>query len=104
MSQFILLFAPDHLRSDMFGEEVFSIAWKNIDDYKPFPLTFTTDKTGDDAAEEAFDLTNNPGRDADRRVAGFVNHRSLCTGDVVRVIGFDDVTDYICKSFGWEKM
>ncbi len=104
MSQYIILFAPDWLRRDMFGEEVSAIARANIDVYKPFGVTFTTDKEGEDAAEEAFDLTNNPSRDVDRRIAGFVNHRNLSTGDVVRVIGYDDVADYICKSFGWEKM
>ena len=107
MSQFIILFAPGWLRRDMYGEKgsMSALARANIDLYEQFPVTFATEKTGEDAAEEAFDLTNNPSRDEDRRIAGFVNHRSLSTGDVVRVLQFrEPVTEYVCLSVGWKKL
>lgn len=57
---------------------------------------FETDLTGEAAAEEAFDLTNNPGREEERqRVYG--NGRSVSSGDVVEVDG----VKYICCSIGW---
>ena len=106
MSQFIILFAPGNLQREMpFGEEVAEFAKQNIDLYEQFPVTFVTEKTGVDAAEEAFDLTNNPCRSEDRRNAGFLNHRSLSTGDVVRVLQFrEPVTEYVCLSVGWKKL
>lgn len=88
-----------------FGEEVADYAQQNLDLYEQFPVTFTTVKTGMDAAEEGFDLTNNPWRSEDRRNSGFLNHRSLSTGDVVRVIEFrKPVENYVCMSFGWKKL
>jgi len=61
--------------------------------------TFETDKSDYDAAEEAFDLTNNPGRQEEReRIYG--NGRSLSSGDVVDVDG----VKYACLSIGWAKL
>ena len=57
------------------------------------------DLRGEDAAEELFDLTNNPSREAERaRVYG--RGRSVSAGDVVVVDG--DL--YLCKSVGWTKI
>lgn len=52
---------------------------------------------GKDAAEEMFDLTNNPGRQ-DEREERYGRGRSLSTGDIVQV----DETLYLCCSFGWK--
>lgn len=60
-------------------------------------LELETDKSGDDAAEEVFDLTNNPRRDEDRRKAGNVDIRSFSSGDVVEVDG----VRWLCLSIGW---
>ena len=48
------------------------------------------------AAEEAFELTNNPSREEERMVR-YGNQRSVSTGDIVEVDGID----YLCGSFGW---
>lgn len=53
--------------------------------------------TGEAAAEEVFDLTNNPSRQ-EERLAVYGNKRSLSSGDVVVVEG----VKYLCKSIGWE--
>ena len=56
-----------------------------------------TEKTGEDAAEEAFDLTNNPMRQEEReRVYG--RGRSVSVGDVIDVDG----KMFLCSSIGWK--
>ena len=57
----------------------------------------TVDKTGFAAAEEMFDLTNNPSRE-DERQEVYGNGRSLSVGDIVEVDG----VEYFCDSFGWK--
>ena len=52
---------------------------------------------GSDAAEEMFDVTNNPSRGAER-VRLFESQRSVSVGDVVVVNGMP----YLCASMGWE--
>ena len=54
---------------------------------------------GEDAAEEVFDLTNNPGRQ-DEREQLYGRGRSLSVGDIVEVDG--DL--WLCASQGWWKM
>ena len=59
----------------------------------PFPVF---DLWGEDVAEELFDLTNNPYRQAEReRVFG--RGRSISVGDVVQFEG--DL--YLCRPTGW---
>jgi hypothetical protein len=54
------------------------------------------DLQGAELAEEMFDLTNNPGRQAEReRVYG--RGRSVSVGDIVNVDG----VDYVCCDVGW---
>lgn len=48
------------------------------------------------AAEEAFDLTNNPSRQAEREEKYGLG-KSVSVGDVVEVDG----VNYLCESFGW---
>lgn len=52
--------------------------------------------SGESAAEEAFDLTNNPSRQ-DEREDKYGLGKSVSVGDVVEVDG----VDYLCESFGW---
>ena len=54
---------------------------------------------GKAAADEAFDLTNNPSRPADRMISGWAK-RSLSVGDIV-LMG-DDA--WLCASVGWTKI
>lgn len=54
---------------------------------------------GEAAAEDVFDLTNNPDRQ-DERLATYGNGRSVSTGDIVCVDG----VDYLCCSIGWKRL
>lgn len=54
---------------------------------------------GEAAAEEVFDLTNNPDRE-DERTNIFGNGRSLSVGDIVNVDG----VDFLCAPRGWIKL
>jgi hypothetical protein len=60
---------------------------------------FTVNGDSQDAAEEVFDLTNNPSR-CDERFEKYGNGRSLSTGDVV-VVGEEQ---WLCLSFGWAEV
>lgn len=54
------------------------------------------ERLGEEAAEEAFDLTNNPSRD-DERQEHWPNRRSVSVSDIV-LIGADA---WLCASVGW---
>ena len=58
---------------------------------------FVVDGDSKDAAEEVFDLTNNPGR-CDERFEKYGTGRSLSVGDIV-VVGEEQ---WVCMSFGWQ--
>lgn len=57
------------------------------------------DLEGEEAAEEVFDLTNNPSRDLER-LAIYGRRRSVSVGDIVNVDG----VDFLCASVGWVKL
>jgi hypothetical protein len=61
--------------------------------------TFETDKEGQHAAEEMFDLSNNPERD-DERSNRWGSNRSLSVGDIVEV----NDKRYVCCTVGWEQI
>ena len=61
--------------------------------------SFFFNEEGETAAEEAFDMTNNPAREYER-AKYYSKGRSISTGDIVEVDG----VNYLCKSFGWEKL
>lgn len=48
------------------------------------------------AAEEVFDLSNNPSRQKDREIF-YGRGRSLSVGDIVNIDG----KDFLCASYGW---
>jgi hypothetical protein len=58
-----------------------------------------TKQEGLNAAEEMFDLTNNPSRELER-LQRYGNGRSVSSGDIVEVDG----VDYLCCSIGWKKL
>lgn len=60
---------------------------------------FYFNETGETAAEEAFDLTNNPAREYER-AKYYGNKRSISVGDIVEV----DEELFLCASFGWIKI
>lgn len=102
MTKAVILLAP----SNLFRELCFMRAdgaqqafiKSHIDEYVRCP-EIETDKTGEDAAEEMFDLTNNPFRQ-DEREQKYGRGRSLSVGDVVEVDG----VKWACNSVGWEVM
>lgn len=54
---------------------------------------------GEDAAEETFDISNNPSREVERRQL-YGQFRSVSVGDIVTV---GDV-DYLCLPSGWKAL
>lgn len=62
---------------------------------------WVVDVEGEDAAEEAFDLSNNPCRQEERNTH-YGEHRSVSVGDVVVVANRTEGKKfYLCDSFGW---
>ena len=61
--------------------------------------TLFSEKTGEAAAEDMFDLSNNPDRE-DERAERWGSYRSLSVGDAVSVDG----QLYLCASVGWRKV
>ncbi len=57
------------------------------------------DLEGEAAAEECFDLTNNPSRQEERE-AVYGRSRSVSVGDIVAVDG----VDWLCCSEGWQRI
>ena len=55
---------------------------------------------GESAAEEIFDLTNNPSRQDERDELYGRRYRSVSVGDVVVVDG----ERFLCASMGWERL
>lgn len=72
------------------------VAREHLSRYEILPR-MEVDGTGEAIAEEMFDLTNNPLRQAER-AAVYGNGRSVSTGDIVAVDGIK----YLCVAFGWE--
>jgi hypothetical protein len=60
--------------------------------------TIQTLAEGEAAAEEMFDLSNNPSRDRERQIKWGAN-RSLSVGDAVNVDG----TTWVCLPMGWQQ-
>lgn len=60
---------------------------------------YYTPVEGEAAAEQAFDIANNPSR-GDERVRMFERQRSVSVGDVVEVDG----VPFLCASMGWEQL
>lgn len=91
--------APNTLLAEFyFTSCAVDLAQKHFEQYtacKPFQ-TLQSDL---DAAEECFDLTNNPSRQQERE-ALYGRGRSVSVGDVVEVDG----CKYLCSSSGWWEM
>ena len=64
--------------------------------YKDTGAVFYTDLNGEEAAEEMFDLTNNPYRQEEREET-YGRGRSLSVGDKVQV----GDEEYVCAPSGW---
>lgn len=86
--------------SDKFAE----IVARKLDNYDAVG-SFYTEARNTNACEEAFDLSNNPGRHEERaRVQGHT--RTLSVGDVVVVEHNHsysrETVKYVCMDMGWE--
>lgn len=98
MPQVIVLKVAEDCLGDFYFE-------KNIEDKArqlrrsgnySFAYDCTIDAEGEDAAEEMFDLTNNPSRQEEREQK-YGRQRSISVGDIVEVDG----VDYLCAPTGW---
>lgn len=97
MAKVQILLAPrEVMREFFFSKDKMELAREALPRYQAAG-TFEFKQAGEEAAEEAFDLTNNPSRD-DERVATYGRGRSVSTGDIVEVDG----VKYLCMSMGWE--
>lgn len=74
-------------------------AMKHYDEYTILPVMQLLCFDGKDAAEELFDLTNNPSRQ-EERIRTYGNGKSISVGDIVNVDG----VDFLCMSAGWEEL
>jgi predicted transcriptional regulator len=91
-----IMLAPRELMGQWyFTKDAQSLALQHLNQYTTMPAIQVAE-TGQDAAEEMFDLTNNPSRQRERLTL-YGNHRSLSVGDIVQV----DNTRYLCLSQGW---
>lgn len=97
MSQVQVKLAPKKVREELlFGQRFISHVRSNLDRYTTLPC-MNVSMSGNAAAEELFDLTNNPCRE-DERMRVYGNGRSVSVGDIICVDG----VDYLCMSIGWE--
>lgn len=96
MSAISIKFAPVSIMGEFYTcRSQAALAIANSASYTDGPI-FVTPLTGEDAAEEAFDLSNNPCRQDEREeVYGY--GRSVSVGDVVIV----DDAEYLCSAVGW---
>ena len=96
MSNITVKFAPVSIMGQFyFGTDQAALAVAHSASYTDGPI-FVTELSGEDAAEEAFDLSNNPYRQ-DEREEVYGRGRSVSVGDVVIV----DDAEYLCASSGW---
>jgi len=99
MAKVTIFLKPIAMMGMMFyDKKVIPVVREHLPDYKNV-CTFEHDKSGEEAAEEAFDLTNNPERQ-DEREQKYGRGQSLSSGDVVDVDG----EKFLCMSFGWAKL
>ena len=99
MNQVTVLLAPTNLMSEFyFSKDQQQLALDNLASYEARE-PFFCDYEGEEAAEEAFDLTNNPSRQ-DERENLYGRYRSVSVGDIVQV----NEERFLCMSCGWEKL
>jgi hypothetical protein len=97
MSTVTIKLAPAIIRTQIYCKhDTDNLVNKYFSEYEVCK-SFTVKQAGSAAAEEAFDVTNNPARQHERETV-YGTGRSVSVGDVVEVDGID----YVCNSFGWD--
>ena len=99
MTKVTIHLATSHvMREVFFDSDSVKLVRDNFHEYKNAG-TFETLFEGEDAAEEAFDLTNNPSRQNEREKV-YGRGRSVSSGDVIDVDG----VKFVCMSVGWKQL
>lgn len=101
MSKVHVLLCPQDLYSGLVRVRLKPTEFLNwVETYRPEYIrthSFTVDKENAiEAAEEVFDITNNPSRQ-DECVEVYGCHRPVNVGDIVVVDG----TSFLCENIGW---
>jgi hypothetical protein len=98
MSKVRVLLAPNSMAPSFYmnNDNITKLVQNNLDQYS-CSREIDMHLDGESAAEEVFDLTNNPNRLREREVF-YGRGRSVSIGDVVSV----DNVNYLCGSVGWK--
>lgn len=94
---------PQELRTNTFvNPNLADYVKQNFSEYEP-THRFSIPLNGVEAAEETYDLTNNPLRDEEREyIWGIL--RPICVGDVIECVGDTGIREfYLCENVGWTK-
>lgn len=95
MSKVTIKLSPVQVKNELYKTKLIPLAKKYKSEYREI-YTAESKYKGEDAAEELFDLTNNPARQ-EERITRYGSHQSISVGDIVEVDGID----YLCDSIGW---
>ena len=96
----IILIDSKFLGEFYFSQDAAALARKMLNDgYYNEAGTFESFESGDAAAEDMFDMTNNPYRQ-DERLTKYGNNRSVSVGDMVKVDG----EYFLCRPNDWIKV
>lgn len=98
MSKVYAFFAPREVKRNWMMNSLLCSALDNLSDYEPYQ-GMVLPQCGEEAAEELFDLTNNPSREVERDQALW-ERQSLSVGDIVQV----DKEYFLCEGMGWTKL
>ena len=98
MTTAFILFPPSYLQRDAWfaSSQPQLIAAHQDNRYSTAGMIEVGELRGEEAADECFDLTNNPGRQREREEK-YGRGRSLSVGDIVRIDG----RTFLCQSMGW---
>ena len=100
MANIIIKLSPLEVTRDfvLYGKKADLVCAAHLEagNYEILPAFESFGIEGEQGAEEAFDLTNNPSRQEERELK-YGRHRSVSVGDIVEVDG----VDFLCDNFGW---
>jgi hypothetical protein len=86
------------------GQAVLVHSYRNGQYTKQATVAIPVLMEGAAAAEEMFDLTNNPGRQVEREEK-YGRHRSVSVGDIIEVEEQPELkSTWICEPSGWKRI